>query len=87
MTLDDMRTGLAFQAYAEQCLAPTLQCGDIERTGAKLLFLSPYSPDFNPIEMAFSKMKALLKKVGARKLEERWDAVAHAIDVRYQKLF
>lgn len=34
----------------------------IERAGARLLFLPPYSPDFNPIEMAFSKLKALLRK-------------------------
>lgn len=98
MTLDGAMTGVAFQAYAEQCLAPTLQPGDvvvmdnlpahklssireaIERTGAKLLFLPPYSPDFNPIEMAFSKVKALLKKAGARKLEDLWNAVAEAID-------
>ena len=98
MTLDGAMTGIAFLAYTEQCLAPTLRPGDvvvmdnlpahkilgirnaIERTGAKLLFLPPYSPDFNPIEMAFSKVKALLKKAGARKLEDLWDAVADAID-------
>ena len=34
----------------------------IERAGADLLYLPPYSPDFNPIEMAFSKLKAHLKK-------------------------
>lgn len=34
----------------------------IEKAGARLLFLPPYSPDFNPIEMAFSKLKALLRK-------------------------
>ncbi len=34
----------------------------IEKTGAKLLFLPPYSPDFNPIEKAFAKLKALLRK-------------------------
>ncbi len=37
----------------------------IERTGAELRFLPPYSPDFNPIEMAFSKFKAFLKKTAA----------------------
>jgi transposase len=52
----------------------------IEATGADLLFLPPYSPDFNPIEMAFSKIKALLKKAAARKVEALWDAVASAID-------
>jgi len=34
----------------------------IEGAGAKLMFLLPYSPDFNPIEMAFAKIKALLRK-------------------------
>ena len=38
----------------------------IERTGAELRFLPPYSPDFNPIEMAFSKLKALLRGRGER---------------------
>ena len=52
----------------------------IERVGARLLFLPPYSPDFNPIEMAFSKIKALLKKAAARKIEDLWDAVKNAID-------
>lgn len=52
----------------------------IEATGADLVFLPPYSPDFNPIEMAFSKIKALLKKAAARKVEDLWDAVANAID-------
>ena len=36
----------------------------IEKVGARLLFLPPYSPDFNPIEMAFSKLKALLNRDG-----------------------
>jgi len=37
----------------------------IETAGAELLYLPPYSPDFNPIEMAFSKLKALLRKAAA----------------------
>ena len=52
----------------------------IEATGAELRFLPPYSPDFNPIEMAFSKLKALLKKVAARTLDELFDAIAKGID-------
>ena len=52
----------------------------IERAGAELRFLPPYSPDFNPIEMAFSKIKALLKKAAARTLQDLWDAIAQAID-------
>lgn len=47
----------------------------IERAGATLLFLPPYSPDFNPIEMAFSKLKALLRKAAARTVDELWSAV------------
>lgn len=52
----------------------------IERVGAKLLFLPPYSPDFNPIEMAFSKLKAWLKNAAPRKIEQLWDEIAKAID-------
>jgi len=52
----------------------------IEATGAGLCFLPPYSPDFNPIEMAFSKLKAFLKKVAARTKDDLWDAIAQGID-------
>lgn len=48
----------------------------IEATGARLLYLPPYSPDFNPIEMAFSKLKAILKKIAARTVHELWQAIA-----------
>jgi transposase len=40
----------------------------------------PYSPDFNPIELAFSKIKALLKKAAARTVTDLWDAIRDAID-------
>ena len=53
----------------------------IEAAGAELRFLPPYSPDFNPIEMAFSKLKAFLKKAAARTVDDLWDAIAHGIDV------
>ena len=52
----------------------------IERAGARLLYLPPYSPDFNPIEMAFSKLKALLRKAAARTVTELWDVIADAIE-------
>ena len=52
----------------------------IEAAGAELRFLPPYSPDFNPIEMAFSKLKAFLKKTAARTRDDLWDAIAHGID-------
>ena len=53
----------------------------IERTGAELRFLPPYSPDFNPIEMAFSKFKAFLKKTAARTIDDLWNAIAEAIEL------
>jgi len=52
----------------------------IEAAGAELRFLPPYSPDFNPIEMAFSKLKAYLKKAAARTIDELWDAIARSIE-------
>ena len=52
----------------------------IEAAGASLLFLPPYSPDFNPIENAFSKLKALLRKAAARRVDHLWAAIATAID-------
>ena len=51
----------------------------IDAAGATLLFLPPYSPDFNPIELAFSKLKAHLRKAATRTHDDLWDAIAHAI--------
>jgi transposase len=47
----------------------------IEATGAALLYLPPYSPDLNPIEMAFAKLKTMLRKAAARSVDALWDAV------------
>ena len=52
----------------------------IEAAGATLLYLPPYSPDFNPIEMAFSKLKALLRKAAERTVEGLWRAIGCLID-------
>lgn len=52
----------------------------IEAAGARLLFLPPYSPDFNPIEMAFSKLKAGLRKAAERIVEGLWSAIGHLVD-------
>ena len=52
----------------------------IETAGARLLFLPPYSPDFNPIENAFAKLKALLRKAAARTIEELWRAIGDCLD-------
>ncbi|WP_236764398.1 IS630 family transposase [Agrobacterium tumefaciens] len=51
----------------------------IERAGAKLMFLPPYSPDFNPIENAFSKLKAMLRARAERKIDALWDTVGTLI--------
>ena len=53
----------------------------IEAAGAELLYLPPYSPDVNPIEMAFSKLKAFLKKTAARTRDALWQAIGTAIDL------
>lgn len=47
----------------------------IEQAGAELMFLPPYSPDFNPIEMTFSKLKALLRARAERTVRALWDTV------------
>jgi transposase len=52
----------------------------IEGAGARLVYLPPYSPDFNPIEMAFSKLKALLRKAAARTIDDLWQVIAECID-------
>ncbi len=52
----------------------------IEAVGAELRFLPPYSPDLNPIENAFSKLKANLRKAAARTVDQLWSAIADAID-------
>ena len=98
MVLDGPMHGVAFLAYVEQVLVPTLKPCDIvimdnlpahkprairhaiEQAGAELRFLPPYSPDFNPIEMAFAKLKAFLKKTAARTKDDLWKAIAQAID-------
>jgi len=51
----------------------------IEAVGAHLLYLPRYSPDLNPIEQLFAKLKALLRKTAARTVEALWIAVAHII--------
>jgi len=97
MLLPGALDGLAFRAYVEQVLGPTLRPGDtvildnlsvhkgaavrqaIEAAGATLLFLPPYSPDYNPIEQVFAKLKALLRAAAARTQATLWPAVAAAL--------
>ena len=97
MVLDGPMNFLAFQAYIEQVLVPTLHRGDtvimdnlpahksadvrraIEAVGATLLYLPPYSPDLNPIENAFSKLKAFLRKAAARTIDDLWNVIGDAL--------
>jgi len=52
----------------------------IEARGCELLYLPPYSPDLNPIEEAFAKLKALLRKAGARTREALLEALGRALE-------
>jgi len=52
----------------------------IEAAGARLLYLPPYSPDFNPIENAFSKLKSILRKAAERSIDGLWKTIGCAID-------
>ena len=53
----------------------------LRSVGAWFLFLPPYSLDLNPIEMAFSKLKALIRKAAARTSDELWEAVGHVCNL------
>ena len=97
MVLDGPMNRVAFAAYIDQVLVPTLRPGDIvimdnlpahkgqhtraaiEATGATLRYLPPYSPDFNPIENAFAKLKAILRKAAARSLDDLWTVIGTAL--------
>jgi transposase len=52
----------------------------IEAAGAKLLYLPPYSPDFNPIEQAFAKLKAHLRAAAERSVPALWDRIGSILD-------
>ncbi len=97
MVLDGAMNGVAFQAYVQQVLIPTLAPGDIvimdnlpahkkegvrlaiEGAGCRLLYLPPYSPDFNPIEKAFAKLKAVSRSKAERTVEGLWNTVGHIV--------
>jgi transposase len=97
MTIEGATDALAFEAYVEHLLAPSLWEGQvvvldglgahrtekvkelIEGRGAELVFLPSYSPDLNPIEEAFSKIKALVRKEGARVREALVEVIGRAL--------
>ena len=51
----------------------------VEAAGASLRYLPPYSPDFNPIENAFAKLKAVLRNAAARTIDDLWNAIRDAL--------
>src|ERR687890_2147215 len=99
MTLEGATDALAFEAYVEHVLAPSLSEEQvvvldklvahrtqkvkdlIQERGAELVFLPSYSPEMNPIEEAFSKIKHLVRKAGARVREDLVEAIGRALRV------
>jgi transposase len=55
----------------------------IEAAGAMLLYLPPYSPDFNPIEQLFAKLKALLREAAERSVDALWKRIADLLDASH----
>ena len=53
----------------------------IESAGAQVLYLPPYSPDLNPIEMVFAKLKTLVRKLKLRNVLELWHKLGELCDV------
>ena len=70
--IDKAMNGAIFLTYVDQVLAPTLQPGDI---------VPPYSPDLNPIELAFAKLKSLLRKAEVRTITSLWDVIGKLLDL------
>jgi transposase len=60
--------------------APAIRAA-IEAAGARLLYLPPYSPDFNPIENAFARLKALLRKAAERTIDGLWAEIGRLVDL------
>ena len=56
----------------------------IKRRQAELRYLPPYSPDLNPIEQAFAKLKALLRKAAERSVDGLWNAIGQLLDLSHQ---
>lgn len=53
----------------------------VEATGATLRYLPPYSPDLNPIEKMFSKLKALLRKAAKRTMDSLWTEIGRVLEL------
>lgn len=97
LTLEGAADTLAFEAFVEQVLCPTLEPGQIvildnlsihksnkaremiEGCGCRLWFLPTYSPDLNPIEQAWSKLKSHLRRQAARAKDALQEAIAQGL--------
>src|SRR5450755_2784645 len=82
--IDGAMDGPTFIAYIEQVLTPTLKKVDgvrqaIEAVGASVRYLPAYSPDLNPIEQAFSKLKTATRKGAARTVKALWNLIGRLI--------
>ena len=75
---DGLINGETFLAYVEQALAPTLSPG--EAAGATQRFLPAYSPDLDPIEQVFAKLKNTLRKMAHRTVDALWEGIGSALD-------
>jgi transposase len=96
LVLDGPMTGTVFRTYVEKVLtlqpgdvvvldnlpAHKVKGGReaVLAAGAGLLYLPPYSPDLNPIELLFAKLKTLLRKAAARSREALWTTIGHLLD-------
>jgi hypothetical protein len=82
LVLDGPMDGAAFLAYVQTFPCPTLRPGDIviAAAGATIVYLPPYSPDLNPIEKLFAKLKALLRKAAKRSIEALWNHIGVLLD-------
>jgi transposase len=97
LVIEGAVNGSVFYGYIAQCVAPTLEPGDIlfldnlsahkvqglealvQARGARVVYLPPYSSDFNPIELAWSKAKTLLRRLKPRTAEALLDALQQAL--------
>jgi len=59
----------------------------IEAASPTLCYLPPYSPDFNPIKNAFSKLEAFLRKAAARTIDDLWDVIRDALPTLTRQAF
>jgi transposase len=98
MIIEGAVNAVAFEAYVEHILVPSLSTGQIvvldnlsvhkgarvrqliEARGCELLFLPAYSPDYSPIEETFSKVKAFLRRAGARTHQALQEAIRQALE-------